>query len=70
MAEKAVASTVEQRVYETVKKHIKFSLLVRHLKEMNPYMAAFSAILVKVPMNWRDVCRRKRILLSMKFMEI
>ena len=38
MAEKAVASTVEQRVYETVKTH-KFSLLVRHLKEMNPYMA-------------------------------
>lgn len=38
VAEKAVASTVEQRVYETVKTH-KFSLLVRHLKEMNPYMA-------------------------------
>lgn len=38
VAEKAVASTVEQRVYETVKTH-KFFLLVRHLKEMNPYMA-------------------------------
>lgn len=38
VAEKAVASTVEQRVYETVKTH-KFSLLVRHLKEINPYMA-------------------------------
>ena len=38
LAEKAVASTVEQRVYETVKTH-KFSLLVRHLKEINPYMA-------------------------------
>lgn len=29
---------MEQRVYETVKTH-KFSLLVRHLKEINPYMA-------------------------------
>ena len=29
---------MEQSVYETVKTH-KFSLLVRHLKEMNPYMA-------------------------------
>lgn len=38
VAEKAVASTVEQRVYETVRNH-KFPLLVKHLTEMNPYMA-------------------------------
>lgn len=38
VSEKAAASTVEQRIYETTKGH-KFSLLVKHLKEMNPYMA-------------------------------
>lgn len=38
VSEKATASTVEQRIYETTKGH-KFSLLVKHLKEMNPYMA-------------------------------
>lgn len=35
---KVAASTVEQRVYETTKPH-KFKLLVKQLKEMNPYMA-------------------------------
>lgn len=38
VAEKATASTVEQRVYETTLPR-KFKLLVRHLTEMNPYMA-------------------------------
>lgn len=38
VAEKAAASTVEQRVYDTTIPH-KFKLLVRHLTEMNPYMA-------------------------------
>lgn len=35
---KAAASTVEQRVYMTAENH-KFRLLLRHLAEMNPYMA-------------------------------
>lgn len=38
VAEKAAASTVEQRVYETTKPK-KFKLLVKHLEQMNPYMA-------------------------------
>ena len=38
VAEKVAASTVEQRVYDTTMPH-KFKLLVRHLTEMNPYMA-------------------------------
>ncbi len=38
VAQKAVASTVEQRVYETTKTR-KAALLKHHLKEMNPYMA-------------------------------
>ena len=38
VSEKAVASTVEQRVYETTKTR-KFALLIRHLNSMNPYMA-------------------------------
>lgn len=38
VAEKATASTVEQRIYETTLPR-KFKLLVRHLTEMNPYMA-------------------------------
>ena len=38
VSEKTAASTVEQRVYETTKPR-KFKLLVRHLTEMNPYMA-------------------------------
>lgn len=37
-SQKAVASTVEQRVYETTKTR-KWNLLLKHLKEMNPYMA-------------------------------
>ena len=38
VAEKPAASTVEQRVYETTKPK-KFKLLVKHLEQMNPYMA-------------------------------
>lgn len=38
VSEKAVASTVEQRVYETTKTR-KLALLIRHLNSMNPYMA-------------------------------
>lgn len=38
VSEKAVASTVEQRVYETTKMR-KLALLIRHLNSMNPYMA-------------------------------
>lgn len=38
VAEKAVASTVEQRVYETMKTR-KLALLIHHLNSMNPYMA-------------------------------
>lgn len=38
VAEKAAASTVDQRVYETTKPH-KFKLLLKHLNEMNLYMA-------------------------------
>ena len=38
VSEKTAASTVEQQVYETTKPR-KFKLLVRHLTEMNPYMA-------------------------------
>ena len=38
VAEKAVASTVEQRVYETTKTR-KLALLIHHLNSMNPYMA-------------------------------
>ena len=37
-APKVTASTVEQRIYMTTEDH-KFKLLLRHLKEMNPYMA-------------------------------
>ncbi len=37
-APKVTASTVEQRIYMTTADH-KFKLLLRHLKEMNPYMA-------------------------------
>ena len=37
-APKATASTVEQRIYMTTEDH-KFRLLLRHLAEMNPYMA-------------------------------
>lgn len=37
-ASKVTASTVEQRIYMTTEDH-KFKLLLRHLKEMNPYMA-------------------------------
>ena len=38
VSEKAVASTVEQRVYETTKTR-KLALLIQHLNSMNPYMA-------------------------------
>lgn len=38
VAEKETASTVEQRIYETTKEH-KLPLLIRHLKEMNPFMS-------------------------------
>lgn len=38
VSEKAVASTVEQRVYETTKTR-KLALLIRHLNSMNLYMA-------------------------------
>ena len=38
VSEKVVASTVEQRVYETTKTR-KLALLIRHLNSMNPYMA-------------------------------
>lgn len=38
VAEKAAASTVEQRIYETTKPR-KFLLLVKHLTKLNPYMA-------------------------------
>ena len=38
VSEKEVASTVEQRIYETTEAG-KLKLLVKHLKEMNPYMA-------------------------------
>lgn len=38
VAEKGTASTVEQRIYETTKEH-KLPLLIRHLKEMNPFMS-------------------------------
>ena len=38
VAEKETASTVEQRIYETIKEH-KLPLLIRHLKEMNPFMS-------------------------------
>ena len=38
VAEKAVAATVEQRVYETTKTR-KLALLIHHLNSMNPYMA-------------------------------
>ena len=38
VSEKAAASTVEQRVYETTKPR-KFKLLVKQLTAMNPYMA-------------------------------
>lgn len=38
VSEKVTASTVDQRIYETTKPK-KFKLLVRHLTEMNPYMA-------------------------------
>lgn len=37
-APKVTASTVEQHIYMTTEDH-KFKLLLRHLKEMNPYMA-------------------------------
>lgn len=37
-AEKATAATVEQRVYMTSKEK-KYKLLLRHLSEMNPYLA-------------------------------
>lgn len=37
-APKVTASTVEQRIYMTTADH-KFKLLLRHLREMNPYMA-------------------------------
>ena len=37
-APKVTASTVEQRIYMTTEDY-KFKLLLRHLKEMNPYMA-------------------------------
>lgn len=38
VAEKPAASTVEQRIYETSATR-KYALLVKHLREMNPYMA-------------------------------
>lgn len=38
VAEKETASTVKQRIYETTKEH-KLPLLIRHLKEMNPFMS-------------------------------
>ena len=38
VAEKAVASTVEQRVYETTKTR-KYALLLKHLEEFHPYLA-------------------------------
>lgn len=38
VAEKETASTVEQRIYETTKEH-KLPLLIRHLKEINPFMS-------------------------------
>lgn len=38
VAEKETASTVEQRIYGTTKEH-KLPLLIRHLKEMNPFMS-------------------------------
>lgn len=38
VAEKETASTVEQRIYETTKEH-ELPLLIRHLKEMNPFMS-------------------------------
>ncbi len=38
VAEKETASTVEQRIYETTREH-KLPLLIRHLKEMNPFMS-------------------------------
>ncbi len=38
VAPKVTASTVEQRIYMTTKEH-KFRLLLKHLAEMNPYMA-------------------------------
>ena len=38
VSEKAVASTVEQRVYETTKTR-KLALLIQHLNSINPYMA-------------------------------
>ena len=41
VAEKETASTVEQRIYETTKEH-KLPLLIRHLKEMNPFMSVVS----------------------------
>ena len=37
-SEKVTASTVEQRIYMTTETR-KFKLLLRHLKEMNPYLA-------------------------------
>lgn len=38
VAEKATASTVEQRIYETTATR-KFKLLLKHLETLNPYMA-------------------------------
>lgn len=50
VAEKETASTVEQRIYETTKEH-KLPLLIRHLKEMNPFMSV-------VFCNTKDEARR------------
>lgn len=38
VSDKETASTVEQRIYETTQQH-KFPLLLKHLREMNPFMA-------------------------------
>ena len=37
LPEKAAADTVEQRIYETTDRR-KFPLLIRHIREMNPYL--------------------------------
>lgn len=52
VAEKAVASTVEQRVYETTKTR-KYALLLKHLEEFHPYLAVVFVIPARALMNWR-----------------